>query len=214
MAQNYKIFINEIPIIIVEGNSLNGLLHEELNPVYFFTQKTEIQKAFEFAQAGNYFKSLTIICEDAKAMKKQLFAQYRTIKAAGGCIFNTKKEILMILRHGMWDLPKGKIEKGEKKKKAAIREVREETGIEKVEIINKLMKTYHTYAAAEDQKILKVTHWYYMQSYEDTNLIPQLEEGIETVAWIDEEHLDDKLKYTYGSIKNVVDAAIVASHLS
>ena len=204
--------MNDIPVIIVEGNSTLGIFQDDTNPVYFFWQKSEIQKAFAFVEAGNYLHSLTIICEDAKEVRKKLFSGYKKIIAAGGCIYNNKKEILMILRHGVWDLPKGKLEKNEKRSKAAVREVREETGVEKVEIVQKIMKTYHTYAAAENQKMLKITHWYLMRSYDDNTLIPQHEEGIETVAWHGYNELDEKLKNTYGNIRMVIDAALVMMH--
>ncbi|MBC8172742.1 MAG: NUDIX hydrolase [Chitinophagales bacterium] len=213
MAQMYKIFVNEIPVVIKEGNFTADEMYNEKNPAFFFTQKKEIQKAFQLIEAGNQYKSLTIIGEDAKHIKNFLFTQYKTIRAAGGFVFNTQKEILMILRHSVWDLPKGKIEEGEKKKTAAVREVREETGIEKVELIKKIMKTYHTYVAAEDQKVLKTTHWYLMQSFDDGDMIPQKEEGIDAVAWANPEQVEEKLRNTYGSIRDVADAGIIAMHL-
>ena len=52
---------------------------------------------------------------------------YKIIEAAGGVVFNEKNEILMIYRLKTWDLPKGKIEKGETPADAAFREVCEET---------------------------------------------------------------------------------------
>ncbi len=38
--------------------------------------------------------------------------------------------LLLNYRRGYWDLPKGKLEKGETNKQAAIRELKEETGLE------------------------------------------------------------------------------------
>lgn len=204
--------MNEIPVIILEGNTRDGFFTDEKNLVFFFSEKAEIQKAFLYVEAGNHLQSLTIICEDAKAVKKYLFSAYKKIAAAGGCIFNDKKEMLMILRHGMWDLPKGKIEKGEKNKKAAKREVMEEVGVQEVQVLKKIMKTYHTYVAAENQKVLKTTHWFLMHCSEE-QLTPQTEEGIESAAWLNSELLQEKLKNTYGNIKLVADAALLTMHL-
>ena len=51
------------------------------------------------------------------------------IIAAGGLVTNENNELLMIFRRGKWDLPKGKLDKGETIEECAIREVEEETGI-------------------------------------------------------------------------------------
>ena len=47
------------------------------------------------------------------------------MQAAGGLVLNEKKEILLIFRRGKWDMPKGKLDKGEKLEDCAIREVGE-----------------------------------------------------------------------------------------
>ncbi len=57
---------------------------------------------------------------------KKLQKQFKNIEAAGGLVFNAKNEFLLIKRLGKADLPKGKIEKGEDPKTAALREVEEE----------------------------------------------------------------------------------------
>ncbi|MCK7539615.1 MAG: NUDIX domain-containing protein [Marinilabiliales bacterium] len=79
---------------------------------------------------------------DHAAMRKyDLFSLFNIVIAAGGFVRNEKDEILFIFRRGHWDLPKGKLnhKKGiiEKKKDAAVREVMEETGIEKIDIFAK-----------------------------------------------------------------------------
>ena len=51
------------------------------------------------------------------------------IEAAGGLVINRKGEYLFIYRNDKWDLPKGKLEKGERKRQGAVREVEEECGI-------------------------------------------------------------------------------------
>lgn len=51
---------------------------------------------------------------------------------AGGCIFNEKGEVLLQRRgdFGKWGFPGGAVELGETPEQAAIREVKEETGLE------------------------------------------------------------------------------------
>lgn len=61
---------------------------------------------------------------------------------AGGCIFNDKGEVLLQRRgdFGKWGFPGGAVELGETPEQAAIREVKEETGLD-VEI-NRLLGVY------------------------------------------------------------------------
>jgi len=52
------------------------------------------------------------------------------IKAAGGVVIRGK-QILFIKKNGRWEFPKGRLKKGANRKKTAIREISEETGIKK-----------------------------------------------------------------------------------
>ena len=58
------------------------------------------------------------------------------IIADGGLVFNEKKQLLMIFRREKWDLPKGKLDKGEKIEDCALREVEEETGLKELKLKN------------------------------------------------------------------------------
>ncbi|MBK6731528.1 MAG: NUDIX domain-containing protein [Bacteroidetes bacterium] len=207
----YKIFINEIPVFIHEDKPAPEIESTETSPVFFFTQRKEIKKAMQQIEAGGLVRSLTVYGDDAKAIRSHLFSDYKIIKAAGGIVMNNAKDVLMIYRHGMWDLPKGKLELNEKIPEAAIREVMEETGLEDVVIIKKLMKTYHTYLI-NGNKVLKITHWFLMRSNE-TDFIPQIAEGIEHVKWVTTSELENKYKQTYKNIQSVLDAGIISAYL-
>ena len=205
----YKIFINEIPVILKEGNKIDVVnVADDRNPVYYFTQRKEIDKALMLIENGTHLKSLTIYGEDAKQIRKILFADYKKIKAAGGVVFNQNGELLMIFRRQMWDLPKGKLDAGEKKKVAAMREITEETGVQKLRILKKLTKSYHTYLLENNVKVLKVTHWYLMMTDDKSPLIPQAEEGIEIVRWVNVDQLADKLNKTYANISEVIKTGV------
>ncbi len=124
---------------------------------------------------------------------------YKVMEAAGGIIFNSQGELLMIYRNDKWDLPKGKVEYGETIAAAALREVNEECGIEKLEIIREAKTTYHTYPYG-DQRILKSTYWFIMQCYDPENIKPQLEEGITELKWIPKSNLPFIASQSYSSI--------------
>ena len=132
-------------------------------------------------------------------------SNYTIIKAAGGLVFNDKNKLLMIFRNGKWDLPKGKIERGEQIEEAAIREVKEECGINELQIEKKLINTYHTYCI-NGLKILKKTYWFLMKTSFKFSLTPQLEEGITEVRWCDEENVSKYLKNSYSNIRDVISS--------
>ena len=134
---------------------------------------------------------------------KSFCADYSLIEAAGGLVYNSDNQLLMIFRNGKWDLPKGKLEVGENIKECAIREVEEECGVLGLSIAKPLQDTYHTYEINE-QKILKRTYWFEMSTRFKGELIPQNEEGITKVVWVDEQNIAEKLDNSFGNIKELL----------
>ena len=124
------------------------------------------------------------------------------ILAAGGAVLNDHNEVLVIFRNVKWDLPKGKVEKGEQVELGAIREVMEETGLENVKIVSKLPKTYHTYLL-KGKRVLKETYWFLMAS-NDEEIRPLAKEGIKKVEWLPESGLDKVMSNTYENIKLIL----------
>ncbi|MBP6399006.1 MAG: NUDIX domain-containing protein, partial [Saprospiraceae bacterium] len=101
--------------------------------------------------------------------------------------------------------PKGKIEEGETKKEAAIREVIEETGLKEVEIVEKLAVTKHTFRNRLGKRIIKKSHWYLMVSKKQ-ELIPQTSEDIEQAVWLTIETFRKDCHPVYANILDVIDA--------
>ncbi|MDX5423543.1 MAG: NUDIX hydrolase [Hymenobacteraceae bacterium] len=145
--------------------------------------------------------SLTLVTDKKKKLIDHLKDQFKIVKAAGGLVLKEGR-ILMIYRLGVWDLPKGKLNKKERVKEGAVREVEEECNI-KVEIIDKLPKTWHSYAY-KGNKILKKTSWYLMNCTDDTLMKPQAEEFIEEVRWMTPEEVLEVLPKAYTSIAFIV----------
>lgn len=148
-----------------------------------------VDDVFEL-QANNVWRESSLqICflfEGKKARKeflKKFKDKYSPMDAAGGIVLNEKDEYLFIYNRDRWTLPKGKVEWKEPIKDAAIREVMEETGIEKVEITAELSPTYHTFRRRR-KWILKTTYWYRMFADSSNPLVPQADEQIEAVTWM------------------------------
>lgn len=135
----------------------------------------------------------------------QAFKSHLTfVQAAGGFIFTPAKEILLILRRGKWDLPKGKLDEGESLEVCAMREVEEETGLRNIEIIKPLTVSYHTYHE-RGKHILKESQWYLMRCKSAQALKPQTEEDIEQCLWVAADRLPTYLPDMHTSLIDVVN---------
>ena len=80
-----------------------------------------------------------------------------------------------------WGLPKGAVDSGETPEAAALREVKEETGLEAK--IVRLLDTIEYYFRAGDVLIHKTVTFYLME-YVDGDLVPQLSE-VDAVEWVE-----------------------------
>ena len=121
-------------------------------------------------------KSITILINDEYDIPLLLQQHFRLTKAAGG-IVTKENQVLMIYRGNTWDLPKGRIEKGESTLNAAVREVNEECGVKAV-AKTEFYTTWHAFQT-NHANILKQTTWYVMECIDDTQMAPQKEEAIE-----------------------------------
>ena len=81
--------------------------------------------------------------------------------SAGGVVFRDGREVALILvEHGRWHLPKGLVPSSETPEAAAIREVREETGLT-AELVAPLETTEYWYASKRQGiRFHKFVHFY------------------------------------------------------
>ena len=130
----------------------------------------------------------------------------KKIIAAGGLVLNDDNELLMIFRRKKWDLPKGKLDAGESIEACAVREVKEETGLQILKLEKFINTTLHIYTDLHlNQDVKKETHWFKMYAPNDQPLIPQLIEGIEKIEWVDNKRLHDKLQNSYPNIVEIIE---------
>lgn len=143
------------------------------------------------------------VCRDPKLLFTVYAAEHKNIDAAGGIVVQEDK-LLFIKRFGKWDLPKGKLEKGEATENAALREVEEECGVNQLQLGKFIATTYHTYDF-QGGRALKHSHWYEMQTAFQGHLLPQIEEGITEVRWISRHELEEVFGNTYASISALLN---------
>ena len=105
--------------------------------------------------------------------------------AAGGVIIKKEKNrprVLLIKdSYGHWTWPKGHIEKGESPEQAAVREISEETGQSKIEVIERLGKQEY-YFTLKGKKIFKTVYIFLVKAAAREKLKVQTSE-IEAAKW-------------------------------
>ncbi len=114
--------------------------------------------------------------------------------SSGGIVVFKNTILLLKKYNGDWVLPKGKVEKNETLSTAALREVKEETGVE-AEIlfyIGNINYKYHSFKY--DEIVSKYVHWYYMKSA-SMECRPQKNEGFILAKFIHKDKVLELLKY-------------------
>lgn len=199
----YKVFVDHKPVIFIESkDEMKSYPSIPVGEIITFRMGFRLL----LGPQVTLDTPLQIICDDPKASFKEIFADFIKIKAAGGLV-QRKEKFLLIKRKGLWDIPKGKINKKEPKDVAAVREIAEECGIEGHKITEHLVVTYHT-MKLRGQWALKRTDWYMMKYKGPSTVTPQIDEGITKVKWMTEEQMLTIRGRTYGSINEVLDAYI------
>lgn len=192
----YKVFVNDSLIIITSSQQ-----QENDYPVLMLSDI--VLEEIIHKLRNNSIAGLVLYTVDLEEGWRYFLTKIKVISAAGGLVLNDNKEVLFIYRADKWDLPKGRIEKGETIEDTALREVEEECGIFNLKLVKPLVTTYHIYF--QNGNKLKETHWFLMHSNYTKKLVPQLEEGITKVLFKNKIQVAEALKNTYSNIKLVYD---------
>ena len=202
MSQKYKVFFNNNKLFIANKQL------PEINFKAIFTNpnKEDIKDLIAMLLNSELANNYLIITDNLNKTWQEFKLFFEIRKAAGGLVENKKGERLFIKRKGFWDLPKGHLEKNEKNRGAAVREVQEECGINNVKIERKLVKTYHTYVLKK-AIVLKPTKWYLMSYDGKSEPKPQTDEGITDVEWADKSREKEMKKNIFSSIIEVLNRA-------
>jgi 8-oxo-dGTP pyrophosphatase MutT (NUDIX family) len=189
----YKVFVNDKPLF------LTNKVSKETDFQLFLLETVDIEQLI-LKMFNNKIKKAYLYYPDEKEILKKVKEKIPVKKAGGGLVYNKKGEVLFIFRNGKWDLPKGGCDKGEEIEECSIREVEEETGVNDLKITKKLQKTYHVFKRNGVYR-LKITHWFEMTTTFEGKPIPQENEGIEKVAWLNPEQIKEALTNSYENIK-------------
>lgn len=194
----YEVFVNDHPIYLTNS------VKKETNDKLFLLDTFDIEYVVNQLNNGE-ISSAFLYHPDQENLLKKFKKRVPVVVAGGGLVVNPKGEKLMIFRNGKWDIPKGKLDKGESIEDAAIREVEEETAVSGLALDKFICKTYHIFKRNGAFK-LKETYWYAMKSDFDGKLKPQKAEGIQKAEWQTDSEIEVSLKNSYPNIRVVINA--------
>ena len=108
------------------------------------------------------------------------------MRAAGGLVL-TGGHALLIRKHHLWDLPKGKLHRDERPECCALREISEETGLNpsmlsiRAHLCRSSYISYYSYGPVN-----KTVDWFLLDYSGDTSdsLVPELSEDIDMCQWV------------------------------
>ena len=204
MSQIYKVFFKNISFEIKPFSKIDS----KLSCIIFFDSFNEFISSVHDVLINNESCQKRLVLKSHNVQNDWVslinnLRKFECIIAAGGIVENNSKEWLFIFRNGVWDLPKGKVEKNEKLEVAAEREISEECGLSEMRLGSFIATTHHMYYENEVIK-LKETHWFLFYSNQLKNLKPQLEEGITNLKWISSKDLEAVLSNSFFSIQELV----------
>ncbi|MGW8316918.1 MAG: NUDIX hydrolase [Bacteroidales bacterium] len=197
----YKVFFNDRTVFF--GDDFSKAFKRNKGLFYKFNNFQELYDLIELFASLKQIRNLYIFHTDMLLLIEEFKACFTVVEAAGGLVFNEQGEFLVIRRREMWDLPKGKLEKGETIEQAALREVEEETGLQGLVTVMPMISTYHVYPLGKE-RILKKTRWFEMRYSGEA--LPQLQEAeqITDYRWVRPGFTDFIRSGTYSSILDVL----------
>ncbi len=118
---------------------------------------------------------------------------------SGGMIFrrnpNTKEVEILLIQDAKdrWTIPKGHIEEGETARQTAEREIREETGLQEMKVLNWLGKINFRYRRVTSL-VLMTTEIFLVQAKGDTDKLKK-EDWMNGIKWFKASEALDKIEY-------------------
>ena len=128
-------------------------------------------------------------------------------KSCGAIVFkrqkdNSAKYLVLHYDAGHWDFPKGKQEKNEKEEQAALREIKEETGIEDIEFVGSFIEKINYFYKKGEETVYKEVIFFLAETHQDEIALSSEHIGY---AWLSYENAYKKL--TFNNAKELLRKA-------
>lgn len=197
----YKVFFKDRTVYF--GDDFSKVFGRNSGLFYKYNNIQELEELVHAFYDLSRIEKLFIIHPDIITIFEEFKSCFNYVDAAGGVVIRKDGKFLIMKRDGIWDLPKGKLEQGEDAETAALREVKEETGLSKLRVVKPILSTFHTYQITDDM-LLKKTKWYEMEYIGNGEAVPETAENITEIKWVDPGRTDFIRKNTYQSVLDVL----------
>ena len=161
--------LNQIAIIdlsILRLSIYELILDDEVPPKAVINEAVELGKAFGGENSGKFINGVL----GTVYRMSEKFIDDQTVISAGGIVYRKHEGEILYLAiknaYGKWTFPKGKVDEPETWQEAAVREIREETGIEEAEILGELGEVKFTDKSG-DSPIKKTIHFYLIKTEQE-----------------------------------------------
>jgi 8-oxo-dGTP pyrophosphatase MutT (NUDIX family) len=202
-VQKYKIWANTAWLVLLSPKEFRSLPLSQY-PLLLILNEPALKKVNEYMSRlmnGDVKCPVLVVTRNPKKRWTQLIDSAKMVYAAGGVVQRSDGKYLFIYRRGWWDLPKGKLDKGESNRQAAVREVLEEVGLS-CKIIHTLPYTYHCYHD-RNKIVIKQTAWYRMLAKSDKIKL-QKEEDITKSTWVPQNKLKGMHHKVYPNLQSLL----------
>jgi len=203
----YKVFFNGSSILLCP--KIKKSLNRNIVKIVDFGKYDFVNQIVDDIEASDMAIDFLIEHRDIGELWNSFRSYFTEIPAAGGFVKNRDGAYLFIRRFGVWDLPKGKIEKKESSEMAAVREVEEECGLTGLKVVKPLRSTFHIYRSpflkSSKNLVLKETKWFLMEYPGSEIPVPQLDEDIEEVRWFAPSEFETVLANTYLNLQEFIE---------
>jgi 8-oxo-dGTP pyrophosphatase MutT (NUDIX family) len=200
--EKITVFYNDTAIHL-----LLRIQHQEESNALFIRSQSDLHRFLDRFFKADVKEDAFLKSNNADELIMNFRSYFKLVRAAGGMVENNKTEFLLIKRFGIWDLPKGKLEKNENMETCALREVREETGVSTLKINGPLPSTFHIYFR-DEKYVLKETVWFQMHTDFSGELKPQIGEDITEAVWMSRIEAEKALFQSYRSIRDTLVPAL------
>lgn len=194
-------------ITIVDRNILRIGIYEllftdDIPPKVAINEAIEIAKAYGGDSSGKFvngvlgaiFKEMP---EDKKNKPVQKEKKYDQM-SVGGVIYrkenNDYKFVLILDAYGRWTFPKGKIAHAESEEETVVRELREETGLQKLKVIVYLDEKAVTVNNPNEKPQSKLIKYYLVEAEDNKIKVPDVKE-LQDVQWFTKDEALDTIGY-------------------
>ncbi|MFA5127099.1 MAG: transcription antitermination factor NusB [Patescibacteria group bacterium] len=181
-------------ITMIDRNVLRMGIYElkidnEIPPKVAINEAIELAKVFGGDASGKFVNGvLGSIYKEmmAKGEKQTLASQGIKEVSAGGMIYRRADDgyyfVLVLDAYGKWTFPKGHVEDGESQEQAALREIKEETNLKNLKVIDYLGETEVKVHKPDTKPFRKLIKYYLVETVDLEIKIPDTKE-LQDIRW-------------------------------